>query len=464
MLARTCGPLWMVSMSGLSDSKRRAMSILMDQAPEAVLEAIEARFSGAGGALATDVVNLARTERVERAVIRLAFGPVLPLFSARSGGVDAPVFGRSVPKKLWSEMERRRPDLTDTLLTLARLEPEAIAPATVADGLCAEAASILRGVEPRTLGLKAEDQAEDLAGYIDMIPIARGAIERLPAWLGRVDGEQLGALRLTFKDADALRDDGRARLMEMLMAQLPRASEILRVISALTERSSAGFIDGTELASFPSRLLSHAEALSASIRIDAGRIDSAEANAINTALANLTEIMGEFDLSFPGASGGAWTARLTPVRRRLTDQLEAAFRAMPKAVERALPLGNTRLAGRMSRLAPDLASDPEAPAVAQARALLQILDGTRLVASDLGCESARRAAADAIAERVDSYAEEALGTVHDGGVEDPDRALALIEVAAEFLSLSRKPEAGDLVRRRAAVALVRPDAAGSAAA
>lgn len=451
-------------MTGLSESKRRGMSVLLGQAPEAVLEAIEGRFGSAGGALAEDVVALARAERIERVVLRLTFGPILPFFAPRTDGLAAPVFARSAPKRIWAQIQKRRPDLTEALSTLAGLEPDAIAPAGAVDGLCAEAASILRSADPATLGLKSEEQAEDLAAYIAMIPLARGAIERLDGWLGRMDGEQLSALRLTFKDAGAIRDDGRLRLMEVLMAHLPRAAEVMRLISMLTDRASANFIDGTELSSFPARLLARAEAMAETVRTDVTRLDGDEAVKINTTMTQLTEILSEFDLSFAGASGGTWTTRLTPVRRLITDQLETIFRSASKSVEKALPLGTAKLAGRMSRLAPDLTADPDAPAVAQARALLQVLEGSRLVAASLGCESARRTAADAIAERADSYAEEALRTVYESEVENPARAMALIEVAADFLALSRNPGAGDLVRRRVAVALVRPDSDGTAAA
>ena len=81
--------------------------------------------------------------------------------------------------------------------------------------------------------------------------------------------------------------------------------------------------------------------------------------------------------------------------------------------------------------------------------------GSRGAAAMLGCESLRRQVADAVAERIDQYAEQALQALHDGDAPDPDRALALLEVAAEFLILSRNEQAGALVRRRAAVALVR---------
>ncbi len=451
-------------MTGLSESKRRAMSVLMDMAPEEVLEAIEMRFAHAGGALAGAVVALARQERLARAVLQHAFGPVLGLMVDRKDGVGLAQFPRSAAKKIWNEVARRCPEAAANLTGMVGREAQMIAPAGMADSLSAEAASVIRSVEPSTLGLKSEAQADDLASYFDMAPIARSAMEQLHDWLGKLDGEHLTTLRLAFKDADAIREDGRARLMEMLMTRLPRAAEVMRLIAGLTDQANADFIDGTEMASFPARLLDHVEVLAARIQLDGPNLSEADAARSIADLILMSDIFHEFDVGFPGAAGGNWTRRLQAVRRRLTEQLEATYRAMPKAVDKALPLASSRLAGRMSRMVPDLSADAGSPAVLKARTSLGVLAGTRLVASELGCEGARRAAAESVAERIDSYAEEALRMLHDGGVEDSGRALELIEISAEFLALSRNEAAGALVRRRAAVALatdVDPDSAAA---
>jgi len=451
-------------MAGLSEAKRRAMSVLMDQAPDEIIEAIETRFHRSDGGLAADVVALARQERLERSVLRHAFGPVLGFMAPRRDGVPAPLFSRFAPKKVWAEVARRRPELTENLTAMVQREAQLIAPAELADKLCAEAASAIRSVDPSCLKLRSEAEADDLAAYFDMAPIARSALVRLPEWLGRLDGEHLTTLRLAFKDADAVREDGRARLMEILMAHLPRAGEILRLIAGLTDQAGADFIDGTEMASFPARLLGHIELLAGRVQLGGPSLRGEEADQSVANLVALSDLIREFDVEFPGPAGGGWTQKLQTVRRRLTEVLEAAFNAAPKAVEAALPLGSTRLAGRMSRMAPDLKADPDSPAVHRARALLRVLAGARLAAAELGCEGARRSVAQAVAERVDAYAEEALLMLHDGGVGDPVRALELIEVAAEFLGLSRNEEAGALVRRRAAVAVASDNGKDAAAA
>lgn len=439
-------------MTGLSEPKRRSMKVLFSHAPEEVLEAIEARFHNGGSGLAGEVAAMARHERLERAALRLAFGPFLALFSTRDDGIDAPQFPRATLNRLWAQVGRRCPEPVKTLRNMVHIDPSATVPASLTNGLCAEAASILRNEPHASLALASEAQARELAAYFDTVSVAGPAVELLPEWLRRMDNDQLAVLRLMFKDADGLREDGRVRLMEILMAQLPRAAEVLRLIAALTDQAHADFIDASEMAVFPARLIEFAEAQAAAVALDARSMDADRAEACSGRLNRIAEVLKEFDVGFPGATGGSWTRRLVAVRQRLTSQLEQAYRAMPQAVEKALPMASKRLAGRMSRMGPDLDADASAPAVGQASAMLQLLAGTRSIAADLGCEGARRTAADAIAERVDAYAEEALRMLHDQASVDEARALALIEVAAEFLSLSRNAEAGSLVRRRAAVA------------
>ncbi len=450
-------------MAGLSDAKRQAMTVLMGHAPDAVLEAIESRFQSAGGGLAADVVALARGQRVQRATLRQTFGPLVGLMGARADGVSAPSFPRSTLQALWRAVEGQRPELTEQIASHLRMDPETVVPADRLDAVCQLATATVRNVEPASLGLSDAAMADDLAAFLEMAPIARKAQGSLADWLGRLDGEQQTVLRLAFKDADRLRVDGGARLMELMMAELPRAAEVLRLISALTDQAPADFIDGTELASFPTRLLQQAETLGARIQIDPTRIGVSEARAAITHLGQIAVILREFDLAFPGATGGNWTKRLQVVRRRLTDQLDTTFRSTPGVVDKALPLGAARLAGRMSRMVPDLAADPDAPSAHRATALLEILAGTRSLAADLGCEGTRRTVGEAVAGRVDSYAEEALRMLHDGDFEDRARAEKLIDMAAEFLSLSRNPEAGALVRRRMAVAGPTDLEAGNAA-
>lgn len=443
-------------MPQLSENKRRALAAVIDFAPDHMLTALTTQLQYAAGDAATATLELARQALAERAAITAVFAPIaLMCGDSRTGAQGR--FGRGVTRALWREVAARRPDQAQLVANYVHSGAIHELPVKIADDLCAEAASIVRGADVGSLCLASEAEADRLAAYLDLAPVARPAIDRLDDWIGRLDEERAAALRLTFRDADAVRDDARPLLMDMLEARLPNPGMILRLVSAVTDKAGESFVLGTELAQIVERLVVEVERLATGLKLGGRGFGSSEVSQGISALQKASDILSEFDLAFPSSGGasGPWTARLAVARRRMTDQLESALREVGRAVDRALPLGSTHLAGRMSRMAPNLTADPQAEGVSQARALLQLMAGSRGAAAMLGCESLRRQAADAAAERIDQYAEQALQALHDGDAPDPDRALALLEVAAEFLILSRNEQAGALVRRRAAVALVR---------
>lgn len=445
-------------MAQLSESKRRALAAVIELAPDNLLTALGAQMQYAGGAAAAVALDLVRQALMERAAIATVFAPIVSMCD-RGGDEGKGRFSRATVRELWREVALRRPDQAQLVASYAQSGAIHELPAKVTDGLCAEAASIARGSEPASLRLASEAEADRLAAYLDLAPVARSAIERLDDWIGRLDEERAAALRLAFRDADGVREDARPLLMDMLEARLPNPGMILRLVSAVTDKASETFVQGTELADVCERLVSQVERLAASLKLGGRGFESLDAVRGAAAMQQAADILSEFDLAFPTSNGtsGPWTSRLAMARRRMTEQLESALREVARAVDRALPLGSTHLAGRMSRMAPNLAADPQAEGVGQARALLFLMENSRGAAAMLGCESLRRQAAEAAAERVDQYADQVLQALHDGEAPDPERALALLEVAAEFLTLSRNDQAGALVRRRAAVALVRDD-------
>ncbi len=449
-------------MSDLSEQKRAAMAQLIESAPDEMLASIAAAFRGSRNARAQAVCEAAEAARLNRAARALALGPVLPLFSARADGVRAPAFQKFTLNRLWAELGARRPEAIAILTARLRSE-EFDAPSVLVDGLCAEAASLLRDGEVGRWGLSSEEEAEQLAAYFELAPLARAALPRLHDWLGRLSEERGVALRLAFKDAAAVRDDGAARLLEILMSHLGHAGQVLRLIAAITDGAREGFIRSSELSDFGERLVEFVEAQAGRLKRLGPRATIKDAEDAIEALEAATEVITEFSLSIPQSSDGDWTRRLTAARGVMSSQLESTLRSAEKLVDKALPLSSTRIAGRMSRLAPNLAADPEAPAVGEARAVLVVLDGTRGLAAAMGCESLRSQVAEAVAARADSYAEEVLQALHAGEVEDVPRALALLDVAAEVLALSRGAQAAALVRRRAAVALASEPGSGEAA-
>lgn len=446
------------AMAQLSENKRRALAAVIEIAPDNLLTALGAQMQYAGGPAAVVALDLVRQALMERAVIATVFAPIVAMCD-RGGDAGKGRFSRAAVRALWREVATRRPDQAQLVASQARSGAMHELPPKVSDGLCADAASIVRGTDPAMLKIASEADADRLAAYLDLAPVARPAIDRLDDWIGRLDEERAAALRLAFRDADAIREDARPLLMEMLEARLPNPGMILRLVSAVTDNASEAFVQSTELAGVCERLVGLVERQAADLKLGGRGFESLDAVRGAAALKKASDILSEFDLAFPASGGpaGPWTSRLAVARRRMTEQLETALREVGRAVDRALPLGSTQLAGRMSRMAPNLAADPQSEGVGQARALLFIMESSRGAAGLLGCESLRRQTAETAADRVDQYADQVLQVLHDKETPDPERALALLEVAAEFLTLSRNEQAGALVRRRAAVALVRND-------
>lgn len=451
-------------MAQLSETKRRALAAVIELAPDDLLTALGSQMQYAGGAAAAIALDLVRQALMERAVTATVFAPIISMCD-RGGDTGGGRFSKATVRTLWREVAVRSPDQAQLVANYARSGAIHELPAKVTDGLCAEAASIVRGSEPARLKLASDEEAARLAAYLDLAPVARSAIERLDDWVGRLDEERAAALRLAFRDADGICEDARPLLMDMLEARLANPGMILRLVSAVTDRASESFVHGTELAAVCERLVQRVERLAAGIKLGGRGFEPLHARHAAASLQQASDLLSEFDLAFPSSNGvaGPWTSRLAQARRQMTEQLESGLREVGRAVDRALPLGSTHLAGRMSRMAPNLAADPQADEVGNARALLFLMENARCAAGMLGCESLRRQTAEAAAERVDQYADQVLQALHDGDAPDPERALALLEVAAEFLTLSRNEQAGALVRRRAAVALVRRDGGEAAA-
>ena len=79
-----------------------------------------------------------------------------------------------------------------------------------------------------------------------------------------------------------------------------------------------------------------------------------------------------------------------------------------------------------------------------------------------GCESERKQVVEILSQKLSRYAEEAIGSVNAGEIDNPRNALELVRGAADFLVLIDEDEAARTVRRRVAVA-TRPKAdAGNA--
>lgn len=436
-------------MGRLSESKLKALGMVIEAAPDRVLLAIRAQMMQAGGAAATAVLDQVQLALADRAAMQAVLSPIIPLCGSRELSIHDE-FRADVPRRLWRAVVARRPDQTGAIVQAALQGGLRELPARLADGLCAEAAAIVRASSPTDFGFTSQGEADRFCSYLDLAPVARTATDRLEDWIGRLDEERAAALRLTFRDADQIRDDARPLLMDMLAARLPCSARVMRLISAITDNAQQGFVGSTELARIGERLVSHAETLAARSKIGGRAFTPQDAVAANRDLQAVADIIAEFDLAFPPTEkAGAWTSRLSSVRKRLTGQLETALREVEKTVGRAFP---SNAASARSQRKPERHGANGADPRDRARALVYLAAGTRGPAAAFGCESLRRQAAEAAADRLDRFGEDLIHALHSGDAPEQDEARALLDLTAELLGLARNEEAGTLLRRRAAVA------------
>lgn len=441
-------------MAGLSVAHRAALAHLITLCPPELLDGLRRAVGGWPGAKAQELGGMLNDVDRERQRRERAFGPLTPMFRERMDGVAALTFPPEILPRLWTVAREGELDL------LAQLDEDGPEATLVGDRLCLAAAAAVRD-RPEAIwppGLAAESREarlEALARCLDLAHLARKALQHLETWLGRPDGDSLAELRLLIRDASAIHDDGAPRLIDILFAHLKDAALVLRLVTQTS--GSAGrddFLSGSEMAIFVERLIAGVEVRAARVAaFRPGPEAGPEAEAALEDIRWCTATLGELDVTLKMQPGSVWGKDVREARLKVARRLTETIRSAPKAVEAALPMTRTTLAGRMTRKVPDLNSDPASPALATAEVQLRMLGALRSAAAVFGCESDRKQQASALVETLSRYADEAFDLIRGGEVEDLDRAMALMEAVARLLGHLDAQEAARTVRRRAAATI-----------
>jgi len=434
-------------MAGPSQVQLSALKALFGSVPDPILLSLE-RLLGDSGPSMTLVRDMVGEERADRGLRDLVFGPLSPLFQPRERG---PSFPQRLGVSLWSALKTCEPQLVADAVEQTRYHHADDATPPVLDDLCVRAARMLReGQAPVRAGDGA--MADDLAAYFDLAPLARTALPRLSDWLGRVSEERSATLRIALKDASALMSDGAPRLLELFMLHLPGPQLILRIISVGTERANDRYLDASELAGFGRRLLDDVENRIEHVRTFAPNGAVAVARGLGEDVSGACTVLSEFERSVELTRDGPWGLRVTAARRKLAANVESRLRDLEGAMGQALPMQKVRLAGRMTRAAPNLDRDPDAGAVGYAQGLFALLEATRASAQVGGYGALHAQVSKRLRERLADYADDVVLAINAGEVSDEARARAYLELAAELLEHADDAKGAQLVRRRAAAA------------
>lgn len=446
-------------MAGLTVAHRAALAHLITLCPPELLDGLRRAVGDWPGDKARELGGMLNDVDVERRRRERALGPLTPMFRERMDGIEALTFPPQVLPRLWTVARESEQDI------LARLDKDGPEAGIIGDRLCLAAASAVRdrpeAVWPTSLSAeRRESGLEMLARCLDLAHLARKALNHLESWLGRPDADSLAELRLLIRDASAIHEDGAPRLIDILFAHLKDAALVLRLVTQTS--GSAGrddFLSGSEMAVFVERLIAGVEVRAARVAaFRPGPEAGAEAEAVLEDIRWCTATLGELDVTLEVQPGSAWGQDVREARLKVARRLTETIRSAPKTVEAALPMTRAALAGRMTRKVPDLNCDPASAALATAGVQLRLLGALRPAAAVFGCESDRKQQADALTETLSRYADEAFNLIHGGEVEDPDRALALMEAVARLLTHLDAQEAARTVRRRAAATIHGSDA------
>jgi hypothetical protein len=445
-------------MTGLTESQTSIIRRLFGAAPDAAIRTLEQALAGEavrGGAMAA-VHELAACEAADRRIRAAVFGPLVPLCKPTVG---RPVrFAGGTLALLWPALRAHAPDLVRAVETANPLsDEEKAARDDTCDQLCAIAAGALRTGESEfacvidLLNGAGEGQAELFASYLDLTPVARPALERLPEWVGRSSDERAAAARLAYKDAVDVADDTGPQYFEILFAHLPEPWQILRVLSAVMHHPGDRYVAVSELARFGEYILEDIDRrLVAFKAFDPNDGAAAGAAAAETIQIASTEI-AEFETSIELSRDGPWGQRVGKQKQMLAESAESRLGQIEKAMDIALPLQMVRV-GKGRRGLPNLADDLEPAALRKTEGLLGFFDHSRSAASQSGYGAARAKVAEKLEARLDQYVEDLLEMLRAEAAPPAERVHAYLEVCAAFMEAVRGEKAGQIVRRRAAAA------------
>lgn len=446
-------------MTDLSPDKIELLRGLIAASPDDVVRGLERAVcrEGASGSLAA-IGAMIEQEVSERAARAHVLAPVNGLFRARVAP-DRNAFPRAAAGLLWKALKADRPDLVRQAVDASYYIDPAEPPPAIFDLLCGQAADQLKACDkPEYAAVRAVLEA-DRAGStqtlilaLEMAPIVRPPLLRLPEWLQRMSDDRRASARIAYKDAGAAGDGGGPLMFEMLAAHLKHPSQILRVISAVMDHPGERYLADSELAIFGVRALDDIDIQVRRARELRPGTGDAVAEQAAAAVIEAVEIITELDQSVQLVRDGPWGQRLVKQKQALAALVEQRMQEIEEAVSLCLPMKKLRYSGRLVSNVPNLDEPPSDGAVRLAMGLLTFSEGVRSCANEGGFAGARSKVHDIVGQRIDRYVDDLLEQMRLGDEIDTDRARDYLDVAARLMTLVRDRQAGGVVRRRAAAA------------
>ncbi|WP_372785173.1 hypothetical protein [Phenylobacterium sp.] len=460
-------------MVALSDRKIEIVRTLVESAPDKIVGGLQrALAETSGDTVLTSVRLLVEAEARDRMLRNGVFLPVTPLFVGDGSDKNSLVFPARALACIWRGLKVLAPeeiaaagDAADAVVKAISIDRRPPDTSEIFDGLVELTAHALRTSDLRDFRAAVElcdrarpGGAEALAACLDISPVVRRAVARLPDWVTHTNDDTSAAARLAYKDSVAVAEDAGPRFFEMLAGHLTPPWMVLRVISAVMDKPTERYLADSELGGFPERVMSNIDETLKAI----GHLDADGGPKAGRAAAGLvtlvTEQIFELEVSIELNRETGWGQRILGQKQSLAAVVEARLRDAEKLATAALPMQSSGFS-RMRKTWPKLDTPPDPKVIGRATTLLTFAHELRHCANHGGFSATHAKVGEQLGGMIDHYVEEVLDHVRTGDAPDLALAHSYLKVAANFDGLVRDEKAAELIRRRAAaVCLAEPPA------
>jgi hypothetical protein len=444
-------------MPALSERKIDIVRQLVEAAPDKVVGALQTALAETtDDSTLAGVRRLVEVEARDRRLRNSILQPIAPMCVGDGRDASRLLFPARALACLWRGLKVISPEgVADAAVALVDYRPGE-SPNEPFDALVRLAANALRNRQSRDFEEAAElceearpGGAELFAACLDLTPVVRKTIPKLPDWTAHFGDETTASARLAYKDAVAIADDAGPRFFQMLSAQLPYPWMVLRIISAVMDKPTERYLADSEMAGFGEQVMREIdEALKAIayLDLDAGP-DAGRAAGKRVEL--ITFQVSEMETCIELSRDHGWGHDLVKHKKSLAGVVENHLRSTEKFTAAALPMQMMKIA-RVRRNVPRLNAMPDPIGTRRAITLLSFVQEIRSSANYGGFAAARGKLLELLGDMLDTYVEEVLDHIRTGDIEDEAVGYAYLEVAAEVSLLARDEKAAELVRRRAA--------------
>ena len=436
-------------MANISPQRIALLEQFVSDLPGGILDRLcEALMSVRDGPM-FEVRRLVETEAKRRIVIARVFHPYIKMFERRRDGLDSYVFPKWLLNNLWTELGKRHPDLVQQATRIMDALDSNDPVPVVFIQLAGEATALLHDQPDSVLPPKAQkadrEEAIEFSHYLDLYRTLNKLLGLLPECAGRMDPEKEAALRVLYKDVSSLSERGGPHMVEVILSQLDAGAQILKFISAITDRRDDRFLADSELCEMGTRLVEWCED-DLKLALSQFKNETTEPNAIKI----IHEIMARlqvFEQNLELSRDGPWGKRLAVVRKEIAAQAESRLNGLEKMVELSLPQRKHK-----GRTIPRYEKPGAEETVNKAVMALKFIKSINNLANQGGFGALYTKVITQVETLVNGYVEDMVSSINSEDAPSESKLETVFEHTCKILEALFSESEANLARRRVAAA------------